>query len=59
MERRSAFVLTHVLGLECDEAAEMLDCLVGTMGSGIARARVDLVAMMREPGDDADGVIAR
>ena len=58
-DRRSAFVLTQVFGLQYDEAAEVLDCPVGTIRSRVARARVDLVAMMREPGDHADGVIAR
>lgn len=58
-DRRSAFVLTQVLGLQYDEAAEVLDCPIGTIRSRVARARVDLVAMMREPGDHADGVIAR
>ena len=29
-DRRSAFVLTQVLGLQYDEAAEVLDCPVGT-----------------------------
>jgi RNA polymerase sigma-70 factor (ECF subfamily) len=52
-------VLTQVLGLQYDEAAEVLDCPIGTIRSRVARARVDLVAMMREPGDHADGVIAR
>lgn len=58
-DRRSAFVLTQVLGLRYDEAAEVLDCPIGTIRSRIARARVDLVALMSEPGDDADGAIAR
>jgi len=58
-ERRSAFVLTQVLGLQYDEAAEVLDCPIGTIRSRVARARGDLVAMMREPDEDADGVIAR
>ncbi len=58
-DRRSAFVLTQVLGLQYDEAAEVLDCPIGTIRSRVARARGDLVAMMREPEDDADGVIAR
>ena len=58
-DRRSAFVLTQVLGLRYDEAAEVLDCPIGTIRSRVARARVDLVAMMREPGDEADGAIAR
>jgi RNA polymerase sigma-70 factor (ECF subfamily) len=58
-DRRSAFVLTQVLGLRYDEAAEVLDCPIGTIRSRVARARVDLVVMMREPGQDADGTIAR
>lgn len=58
-DRRSAFVLTQVLGLQYDEAAEVLDCPIGTIRSRVARARGDLVAMMREPEADADGVIAR
>jgi RNA polymerase sigma-70 factor, ECF subfamily len=58
-ERRSAFVLTQVLGLRYDEAAEVLDCPIGTIRSRVARARVDLVAMMREPDAGADGAAAR
>ena len=49
-DRRSAFVLTQVLGLHYDEAAEVLGCPIGTVRSRVARARGDLVAMMREPG---------
>jgi RNA polymerase sigma-70 factor, ECF subfamily len=59
VERRSAFVLTQVLGLRYDEAAEVLDCPVGTIRSRVARARGDLVAMMREPGAGSDGALAR
>ena len=44
-DRRAAFVLTQVLGLQYDEAAEVLGCPVGTIRSRVARARVDLVAM--------------
>ncbi len=58
-DRRSAFVLTQVLGLQYDEAAEVLDCPIGTIRSRVARARSDLVAMMREPGDNGDVVVAR
>jgi RNA polymerase sigma-70 factor (ECF subfamily) len=58
-DRRSAFVLTQVLGMQYDEAAEVLECPIGTIRSRVARARVDLVAMMREPGGEVDGVIAR
>jgi RNA polymerase sigma-70 factor (ECF subfamily) len=58
-DRRSAFVLTQVLGLQYDEAAEVLDCPVGTIRSRVARARGDLVAMLGDPGADSDEVIAR
>jgi RNA polymerase sigma-70 factor (ECF subfamily) len=51
-DRRAAFVLTQVLGLHYDEAAEVLECPIGTIRSRVARARRDLVAMMRQ--DEAD-----
>ncbi|PZM94338.1 MAG: RNA polymerase subunit sigma [Actinobacteria bacterium] len=43
-ERRSAFVLTQVLGLSYHEAAEVEGVPVGTIRSRVARARADLVA---------------
>ena len=45
-DRRAAFVLTQVLGLHYDEAAEVLGCPVGTVRSRVSRARGDLVAMI-------------
>ena len=45
-DRRAAFVLTQVLGLHYDEAAEVLGCPVGTIRSRVSRARGDLVAMV-------------
>jgi RNA polymerase sigma-70 factor (ECF subfamily) len=54
-DRRGAFVLTQVLGMRYDEAAEVLDCPVGTIRSRVARARSDLVAMLREPDAGVDG----
>lgn len=43
-DRRSAFVLTQVLGLQYAEAADVLGCPIGTIRSRVARARLDLVA---------------
>ncbi len=43
-ERRSAFVLTQVLGLSYAEAAVVEGVPVGTIRSRVARARADLVA---------------
>ncbi len=42
-ERRTAFVLTQVLGLSYAEAAAVEDVPVGTIRSRVARARDDLV----------------
>ena len=52
-ERRQAFVLTQVLGLEYAEAAEVCGCPIGTIRSRVARARADLVAAVQA--DDVDG----
>ena len=43
-ERRTAFVLTQLLGLSYAEAAEVADVPVGTIRSRVARARDELVA---------------
>jgi RNA polymerase sigma-70 factor, ECF subfamily len=43
-DRRSAFVLTQLLGLGYLEAAEVCGCPVGTIRSRVARARADLFA---------------
>jgi RNA polymerase sigma-70 factor (ECF subfamily) len=48
-DRRAAFVLTQVLGLHYDEAAQVLGCPIGTVRSRVSRARSDLVDMMNEP----------
>lgn len=55
-DRRAAFVATQVLGLRYDEAAVLLGCPIGTIRSRVARARVDLIGMLDEPGAiDATG----
>lgn len=43
-ERRSAFVLTQLLGLSYAEAADVEGVPVGTIRSRVARARTDLAA---------------
>ncbi|HEX6341106.1 sigma-70 family RNA polymerase sigma factor [Umezawaea sp.] len=52
-DRGAAFVLTQALGLSYAEAAEVCDCPVGTIRSRVARAREDLVALLRD--DDRSG----
>lgn len=49
-ERRTAFVLTQVLGLGYAEAAEVCGVPIGTIRSRVARARGDLLAAASEPG---------
>ncbi|MGH3695745.1 MAG: sigma-70 family RNA polymerase sigma factor [Pseudonocardiaceae bacterium] len=49
-ERRDAFILTQMLGLDYAAAAEVCDCPVGTIRSRVARAREDLVRAMNAPG---------
>ncbi|MDI9929703.1 RNA polymerase sigma factor SigC [Rhodococcus sp. IEGM 1354] len=46
-DRREALVLTQVLGMSYDEAAEVAGCPVGTIRSRVARARDQLVAAAR------------
>nr|WP_296073325.1 sigma-70 family RNA polymerase sigma factor [uncultured Actinoplanes sp.] len=47
-ERRTAFVLTQVIGLSYAEAAEVEDVPVGTIRSRVARARDELVTLVAE-----------
>ncbi len=47
-ERRSAFVLTQILGVSYAEAAQICGCPVGTIRSRVARARRDLTAMAED-----------
>jgi RNA polymerase sigma-70 factor (ECF subfamily) len=49
-DRRDAFILTQVLGLDYAATAEVCGCPVGTIRSRVARAREDLVRAMNAPG---------
>jgi RNA polymerase sigma-70 factor (ECF subfamily) len=49
-DRRDAFILTQMLGLDYATAAEVCDCPVGTIRSRVARAREDLIRAMNAPG---------
>jgi len=42
-DRREAFVLTQMVGLSYQEAAEVAHCPIGTIRSRVARARRDLL----------------
>ena len=48
-DRRTAFVLTQVLGLSYAEAAEVAGCPIGTIRSRVARARGDLLDALPAP----------
>jgi len=43
-DRKTAFVLTQMLGLSYDDAAAVCECPIGTIRSRVARARNDLMA---------------
>ncbi len=49
-ERREAFVLTQMLGLSYQEAAEVSGCPTGTIRSRVARARADLINALDQVG---------
>ncbi len=55
IDRRTAFVLTQVLGLSYDEAARVCECPLGTIRSRVARARAELVELVRRSEDDRGG----
>lgn len=42
-DRRTAFVLTQVLGMSYEEAAHVCGCPIGTIRSRVSRARLDLL----------------
>lgn len=46
-DRREAFVLTQVAGVSYEDAAELLGCPIGTIRSRVARARADLLGVVR------------
>lgn len=48
-DRRTAFVLTQMIGCSYAEAAGICGCPVGTIRSRVARARADLDEMLAEP----------
>jgi RNA polymerase sigma-70 factor (ECF subfamily) len=48
-DRRDAFVLTQVLGLDYAATAQVCRCPIGTIRSRVARAREDLVCAMNAP----------
>ena len=54
-DRRIAFVLTQVLGLSYEEAAEACGCPVGTIRSRVSRARHDLADALADPGNQRAG----
>ncbi|WP_405951092.1 sigma-70 family RNA polymerase sigma factor [Streptomyces prunicolor] len=47
-ERREAFLLTQLLGLPYEEAAELSNCPVGTVRSRVSRARATLVHLLAD-----------
>jgi RNA polymerase sigma-70 factor (ECF subfamily) len=54
-DRRDAFVLTQVLGLSYEEAADVCGCPVGTIRSRVSRARTDLVSALSDDASSATG----
>ena len=48
-DRRDAFVLTQMLGLDYASTAEVCGCPIGTIRSRVARAREDLIREMNAP----------
>lgn len=54
-DRREAFVLTQLIGLSYEEAADVVGCPIGTIRSRVARARADLLAAL----EDDDDIAAR
>jgi RNA polymerase sigma-70 factor (ECF subfamily) len=53
-DRRTAFVLTQLIGLEYQDAAAVVGVPVGTIRSRVARARADLVYQWDDSGSGAN-----
>jgi RNA polymerase sigma-70 factor (ECF subfamily) len=51
-ERKEAFVLTQLLGLSYQEAADVCSCPPGTIRSRVARARADLLDDLEHASQD-------
>ena len=54
-DRRAAFVLTQVIGLAYDEAADVLGCPIGTIRSRVARAREQLTHLAQDADEAGAG----
>lgn len=54
-ERREAFVLTQLVGLSYEDAAEVTGCAVGTIRSRVARARAALVGLLAAAEEGREG----
>jgi RNA polymerase sigma-70 factor (ECF subfamily) len=55
-DRRAAFVLTQVLGLEYQEAAAVVEVPIGTIRSRVARARAQLIDELAATSVGSDGL---
>lgn len=53
LDRRTAFVMTQLLGMSYAEVAQVCDVPVGTIRSRVSRARADLLAALGEGDLDA------
>lgn len=47
IERREAFVLTQLIGMSYEEAASAIGCPIGTVRSRVARARAELLDVVK------------
>ena len=53
-DRRDVFVLTQLVGLSYEEAAEVCNCPIGTVRSRVARARIELQQLLSESTNPTD-----